>query len=187
MGLYDSVLNKFCAVVTGYSQKYCHTEIIYQFSKDCMNKLLEHSGTAFLEHRREADSTLLAFSINWGRVVEWRLLQPDAVDPYFRYEPNANDDVHIDIPIARQIKTFQWCLRQIDKPYDTIGALASPVIVMRENRDEYSKYFCSQLVVCCLKHGQFFNSSHVSCVTPNLLYNMLATQTAMNATASMDV
>lgn len=187
VGVYDSIFNKFCALVTGYSQKYCHAEIIYQFSKDEMATLLDSSGTAFLEHRRDSDSTTLAFSVNWGRAVEWRQLHPDAKDAYFRYEPSATDDVHIDLPIARQIKTFQWCLRQIDKPYDTLGALASPVTAMRENCDEYRKYFCSQLAVCCLKQGHFLDSSHVSCVTPNLLYNMLATQTAINATSSMDV
>lgn len=185
IGIYESFLNKFCAYVTGYSKKFCHVELIYNFSKPEMEQLLQAKGTAFLEHRRgQEDDTLIAFSINWGGSVGWRRLTKGNIDPLYDYVPSKTDDITIPVDVQQQIKSFTWCLKQIDKPYDTFGALLSTTPFKKQNKIDYDKYYCSQFVGCCLKNINFLQKNYNPCETPNFLYHILETKNAIDANSS---
>lgn len=184
VGIYDSILNKLCAYVTGYSRKFCHVDLIYSFSKNEMQNLLKVKGTAFLEHRRDQEKTYISFSINWGGNVEWKRLTNGNVNPLYSYEPHKFNDIQIPITSEKEIESFTWCLTQISKPYDTLGALVSTLPLKKHNQNEYDKYYCSQFVGCCLKQIGFLQENYNPCQTPNFLYHILETKKAIDASNS---
>ena len=95
IGLFDNWFNKVTAVVTGHGGNFCHSEFVFTFTLERMNKFLLHvdedpkKWQKKLDRYEEDGSINICFFIVWGNNVSYRLLKRGHNNPYFKY-PNEH-------------------------------------------------------------------------------------------------
>lgn len=165
-GVYDSYFNKFVAFVTR-GGNFCHSEFVFRWSEEQFAEVREKiQGLArYKNHKGPID---IALYVIWGDTVKYRVLNGHG--EFFSVP--EKDMMDIDITWEDELRVSRWLWNQVGKPYDEIGALASP-LTFRSSRDTYDRYFCSQLMACALQRVNKLQHRNPASLTPNSLYSAL--------------
>lgn len=176
-GLFDNVFNRFVSWLTGGD--YCHSEFIFTWDIDQANEFFKTvEGHDRLKNRFseyvEDGKVNICFYVLWGDKTSYRLLKHTSNNPFYRMPNNSQFTV---LPMTmdqeNEFKIATFLLDQCKKEYDYAGALTY-YIPLRNSQQEYSTYFCSQLMICALQHVQQYRDVNPSSVTPNKLYDLLS-------------
>lgn len=165
-GVYDSFFNKAVAFVTR-GGNFCHSEFVFRWSESEFAEIRQKiPGLArYKNHKGPID---VALYVVWGDQVRYRVLNGHG--EFFSVP--TKDLLHVDMPWEDELKVSGWLWKQIGRPYDELGALLSPV-GFRSSKDQYDRYFCSQLMACALQRLGKLQRLNPSGLTPNSLYSAL--------------
>ena len=176
VGMFDNFFNK--AVAWATNGEFCHSEFIFTYTKEEFeNMIKEIEGHTFLKEKFsnyvENNKINLCFYVIWGDRVSYRLLKHTHNNPFYRM-PNSSQfkTLKINVTMEQEEKLMSFLLNQCGKSYDYNAALAYWV-PWRRSMPEYSKYFCSQLMLTSLHQIQMFREHNPASTTPNQLYKIL--------------
>ena len=169
-GIYSGAFNRLAACVTGGN--FCHCQFIFEWNDVQLSKILSHKG--FHKLRRAAgcaagEKVYVCVDVAWGGLVDFRLLYPDALEPYYCV-PEKNK-VPVLCSFEEEVQLALWLQLQQGKSYDRLGALMC-WLPWRPKRLEYECYFCSQLMACGLEQVGLFRFRNIP--TPNRLFEVLS-------------
>jgi len=187
---FDLTFNKVAAAVTG--GRFCHCEIAFDNVK--LGKLREFvslfDGNAADDVRcRDALDTILklyppnandelvhfAFFALQGMPLGVRVLSERSVDPFFQKYSDAWKVYQIRGAPGTVVEAqLYWCLLQVGKKYDTVGALTCPLktntSAFEPDRDTW---FCSDHALRFVQHMALCQDLSLRCTTPNSLEKSL--------------
>ncbi len=176
VGMFDNFFNKAVAWIT--SGEFCHSEFIFSYSVEEFEKILNSvEGHTYLKNLYksyvENDVINICFYVIWGDKVSYRLLKHNHNNPFYRMPNNTQfDKVKVELQQKDEEKMISFLLKQCGKYYDYGGALGY-FIPMRNSMPEYSRYFCSQLMLTCFHQIQMYREYNPANTTPNGLYKIL--------------
>lgn len=178
VGMFDNIFNKVVAFCTG--GHFCHSEFIFVYEKETfetfLNNIEDHDKLKKSYNRYvEDDKIKICFYVLWGDKVKYRLLKDVHNNPFYRM-PNSTefDKIHVQVSDQEEEKLINFLFDQCGKNYDYEGALGF-FIPFRYNRNQYDKYFCSQLMVSALHQIQMYREYNAAGITPNYLHKILTT------------
>jgi len=175
-GLFDNFFNKIVTWFTGGD--FCHSEFIFTWDTDMAESFFSTvEGHEVLKNRyhlyEENGVVNICFYVLWGDTTSYRMLKYNSNNPFYRM---PNDSQFKCVPLSMEqdleFKMAKFLLDQCKKEYDYAGALTY-YLPLRNSRQEYNTYFCSQLMVCALQHVQQHRDINPSSITPNHLYTLL--------------
>ena len=204
---FDVYFNRLAAAVTGGA--FCHVEICFKnlYLLGIRRLLSYYVGERMSDEKKRARDALryicslfprncppntcitVAFFALQGMPLGVRVLAELADDPFYmmygegwtEYEiKKAPDDV-----VTSQ---FIWCLQQTGKPYDTMGALSSPLRSAYQHNGmeaDRATWFCSNYALRFCQHMAICGDLGLSGTTPNALEKELRETYIDSATASV--
>lgn len=173
-GLFSGTMNRLAAWVTG--GPYAHCDFVFKLNEDQVDDVLaQHGLNDIRENRhkymRKDGHLYLCVHVYWGDEVAYRVLIPDHVHPYWNV-PEL--DHAIDCTWDDEKKIFRFCMDQLYKPYDYVGAMTFYLPSAKRGSDMlFSRYFCSQLCTHALQHVGRLLTVNPRRVTPNRLHRLL--------------
>jgi len=190
---FDVVFNRVAAAVTG--GKFCHCEIAFEnVSLSGVRRLLSCYSTLHSQADLRAKGALetvsqlfppsydanitVAFYALQSTPLGVRVLSNLADDPF--YQTYRNDWTQYRIAGAPDnvvCSQFVWCLEQVGKPYDIMGALTSPWKSHTSSdgmEADRQSWFCSNHALRFCQHMALLGSMGLSSTTPNELARGLA-------------
>lgn len=193
---FDLAFNKVAAAVTGGA--YCHCETAFEglalgrLRAVCDTLNLAHALPESMQRARDAARALLAvfpprtpddepvtlaFHALAGQPLGVRVLSPHAEDVLNRpYDDTWRVYRLPDAPRKAVQAQLVWSLSQVGKPYDTMGALTSPLHSGHAGAvraPDPSHWFCSNLSLRFLQHLNLCSGLSLTGTTPNSLERAL--------------
>lgn len=183
---FDVTFNKVAAAVTG--GRFCHCEIAFDNVK--LGKLREflplfHKNTPDDVRCKNALQTIsnlyppnaddelvhIAFYALQGMPLGVRVLSEHSEDPFFQKYSDAWKVYQIrDAPGKVLGAQLYWCLKQVGKPYDTMGALTCPLKSnTHELEPDRDRWWCSNHALRFVQHMAVCQDMSLRCTTPNSL------------------
>lgn len=183
---FDVTFNKVAAAVTG--GRFCHCEIAFDSIK--LGKLREfvplfdkstpddirckdalHSILNLFPPDANDELVHIAFYALQGMPLGVRVLSERSADPFFQKYSDAWKVYQIrDAPGDVSGMQLFWCLKQVGKPYDTMGALTCP---LKTNTSDFEPdrdaWFCSNHALRFVQHMALCQDMSLRCTTPNSL------------------
>jgi len=177
VGMFDNFFNKAVAWATG--GEFCHSEFIFTYTGEEFEEILQGvQGHTFLKnkfkHYIENNKINICFYVIWGDTVSYRLLKHTHNNPFYRM-PNDTQfkKLQLDTTMQEEEKMISFLLNQCGKYYDYNAALGY-WLPWRNSMTEYSRYFCSQLMLTTLHQIQKHREHNPASTTPNQLYKILS-------------
>lgn len=176
VGMFDNFFNKAVAWVT--SGEFCHSEFIFSYPLDEFESIInETEGHTYLKkiYPKYVEDNIIniCFYVIWGDKVSYRLLKHSHNNPFYRMPNNIEfEKISVNITQTNEKKMISFLLKQCGKFYDYQAAIGY-FIPFRSNMPEYSKYFCSQLMLSCFHQIQMYREYNPASTTPNALYKIL--------------
>lgn len=192
---FDVAFNKLAAVVTGGA--YCHCETAFdaldlgrlrdlssvlnagkalptgmQRARDAVRAVV----ASFPPSTPDAHPVTLAFHALAGQPLGVRVLSRYAENPLFRpYDETWRVYRLRGAPARVEQASLIWSLCQVGKPYDTMGALTSPLHWGRawSGAPDPEQWFCSSLCLRFLQHLNCCGELSLKGTTPNSLERAL--------------
>ena len=203
-GPFDTFFNKFVSHITG--GPYCHAETCFVFTKAKWKELLNSydSGMGLVSKRaanlwqrmeklleRVPDNVevpLVFYSV-WGSENNVRLLTSNDNFIFNRfYDEDYTKTIRINVKDDSDFRlALGYCLHELHKPYDSIGAFCFwlPFHRQRDDGSYPSKYFCSEHVTYMLQQIGLYKNIIPESITPNDLDGILeGSQNTSNALTS---
>lgn len=191
---FDMTFNRVAAAVTGGA--YCHCESAFEaLELGSLRELRRQFAWTSRASTRRAESALkqilgvfppdtpdkhpvtLAFHALAGQPLGVRVLSEFSEDPLFRpYDETWRVYRLAEVPRRVVRANLVWSLAQVGKPYDTMGALTSP-LHWSHGGDvrgaDPAQWFCSSLCLRFLQHMNLCSDLSLKGTTPNSLEKAL--------------
>tara|TARA_A100001015_G_scaffold312674_1_gene418324 strand:- start:130 stop:780 length:651 start_codon:yes stop_codon:yes gene_type:complete len=202
-GPFDTFFNKFVSQITG--GPFCHAEVCFLFTKEKWKELLESydDGMGLVKQRAsnlwkrmekllekvpdEVKVPLVFYSI-WGNQNNVRLLTSNDNYIFNRfYDEEYTKILNIKVKNDADYRVaLGYCLHELHKPYDSIGAFTFwvPKLYQRQEGTFPSKYFCSEHVMYMLQQIGLYKNVIPESVTPNDINKILQGQNSNYFTAT---
>ena len=183
---FDVTFNKVAAAVTG--GRFCHCEIAFEGVKlgKLRGFLPQFSGSSADSVRcRDALHTILnlyppnadeelvhvAFFALQGMPLGVRVLSEHSADAFYQKYSDAWKVYQIRGAPGNVLGAqLWWCLKQVGKPYDMMGALTCP---LKSNTSDFEpdrdRWFCSNHALRFVQHMALCQDMSLRCTTPNSL------------------
>ena len=175
--VYDSMFNKCVG-------RYCHTEISLELDAGLLAVIIDsciedaYAPTeleSLLKRVRTKKGMLhLCFYILWNDKVSVRFYNDMAGDEFNNPTPEVYDTITLELGDIETLKNFvSYNLRQLNKPYDIVRAIALFLPITLRLEEEPSRFFCSQLVMHSLKQIGITSNTNINHMKPDDVYDWL--------------
>lgn len=189
-GLFDNAFNKIACAATGNLNGFCHVEVGCNTTVGDLIDLKSRLGAnrndrmfATLSELLEAyplstprkEPVVLAFHAFYGSPLGVRILSPHCPDPLYQPYNEENWKVYNFAGASESIVRAQtaWCLSKVGDPYDTFGALLSPMRSFHKApgavEPDPESWWCSAHSLRFIQHLGMLNNCSLRGCTPNNL------------------